>query len=247
MTLMRRYFKACGQQPKVAVVGAAEGLGKWGPFAMAGFVAGLGFEPDPVEFEHLRQKFPWVQFSSSALGNQTRDSVTFYETAFLQCSSCLEPDTASLSPYWNAPRFAVKATREIALARFDDLCDRKLVPCPDLLQIDVQGFEYEVLDGFGAYLDNVVAIECESHFKRLYRGQKILPELVTYLDSRGFVLRHLESQGRFGGEYVEVNAYFVRLTDPRETLKRDLIRIWETVCDLPPAGGERTGLAGNPV
>jgi FkbM family methyltransferase len=43
--------------------------------------------------------------------------------------------------------------------RYDQLHAKGVVPVPHVVKIDFQGCEYEVLEGFGELLDQVLGIE----------------------------------------------------------------------------------------
>jgi len=78
------------------------------------------------------------------------------------------------------------------MSRLDTLIANGLCDTPDFVKLDVQGFEYEVLQGFGEYLDNVLCVEMESQFTEMYSGQKTFNEVNEYMIGTGFQLRHLE-------------------------------------------------------
>src|SRR5262249_11448887 len=142
-----------------------------------------------------------------ALG-ETNETRALHITADRHCSSCLEPDLEVLGKYPVARNFEVVSKVQVPVRSFASLVTDEAIRPPDFLKMDVQGFEFEVLRGFGDYLHEVVAIELESHTKALYRGQKTLQELIRFLDGHGFWLRRFEQQGSFEGECIEANLFF---------------------------------------
>jgi len=56
------------------------------------------------------------------------------------------------------------------------------------LKIDVQGFEYEVLSGCESLLEKFDQVYCECSFVELYSGQKLVPDVIQWLASRGYLL-----------------------------------------------------------
>jgi FkbM family methyltransferase len=101
-------------------------------------------------------------------------------------SSSLLPISALQSSVFpgtkEASRFYIKVeTLDTFLAKSD------LFP-PSLLKVDVQGFEYEALQGSESLLDCFDYVYCECSFIELYVGQKLAYEVVDWLRSRGFVL-----------------------------------------------------------
>ena len=84
----------------------------------------------------------------------------------------------------------------VPVVRFDDWAPMNYPPqsCKTL-NIDVQGMELQVLEGFGKYLEefNDLTIECSS--PPLYEGGAPAEVVVDYLESKGFhaaspILRH---------------------------------------------------------
>ena len=60
-------------------------------------------------------------------------------------------------------------------------------PPPDILSLDVQGMEYEVLQGAKKVLkSNVLAIITEIEFLPLYKGQKLFGDIFSLLKDKGF-------------------------------------------------------------
>ena len=131
-------------------------------------------------------------------------------TRFWGCTSLRRPDPAVLSRYRIAPLFDVVDTATVSCTRYDSLYQAALVPQPDAIKIDVQGFEYEVLLGFGGLLQNCLGIELETHVYPIYQGQKLFGDLVDFLRDFGFVLRQTTPVPSFDGDVVELDAWFTK-------------------------------------
>jgi FkbM family methyltransferase len=216
-------------------VGSRGGLqAKWHPHVNA--IRAVMFEPDPAEAARLRDQLgpnsPHIvidQGLSNRVGNQT-----FYVTVNPLDSSLLPPNKEYLANYELRPHFELEREVDVPCTRYDTLYYQGRAPAPDAIKIDVQGFEYEVLLGFGGLLEACLGVELEAHFYQLYRGQKVLQDIVGLLSNYGMVLRNLEPSPNFDGDLVEVNAFF---TKPRHavrmlnTLRRQkfdlLIKAWE--------------------
>ena len=65
---------------------------------------------------------------------------------------------------------------------------KKKYVTPDLLKIDVQGGEYEVLEGCKKNISKITAIHLETFIIPLYKEIKLQKELIFYLEKRGFEL-----------------------------------------------------------
>jgi len=217
-------------RPVFVDVGSAGGTGyRWRRVIDKGLVT--AFAVDPQADYSAR---PWTGATQikAALGERD-ETVSLWDTNFPQCSSVLEPNVDVLRDYACAELFRVVGRSEIMLRRADGLWREKGLPPPTLVKADVQGFELEVLKGFGHLLEGVEAIELESHFRKLYVGQALFSDVASYLDLHGFALRHLQPQSPFGGELVEANTFWVR-RDQRGLLQTPAVRLWEDLNSLPP-------------
>lgn len=78
----------------------------------------------------------------------------------------------------------------VRVMRADTLADR--VGRPDVAKIDVEGYELDVLRGFGNLLDSVRAVIVEVHFARLAE-RNVRPRAVTdLLEAHGLSVRWLD-------------------------------------------------------
>src|SRR3546814_6948519 len=73
------------------------------------------------------------------------------------------------------------STLTVPVRRLDAVLDPASLPRPVLLKIDVQGFEYEVLEGLGALRDAIRWIFVEVSFVELYQGQRLSADVETLL------------------------------------------------------------------
>jgi len=122
--------------------------------------------------------------------------------------SLRQPNAEVLSPYSINPAFEVRSTEEIDVTTYASLFREGKVPLPDVIRIDVPGFEFEVLAGFGDLLGGCIAIELETHLYEIYKGQKLFQDTVRYLMDFGFSLRRLCPTGLFDGDIVELDGWF---------------------------------------
>jgi FkbM family methyltransferase len=149
-------------------------------------------------------------------------------------TSLLPPNSEFLANYEIRPHFELDRQVDVDCMRYDVLYYQGKAPAPDAIKIDVQGFEFQVLQGFGSLLQHCLGIELEAHFYPLYRDQKLLHDIVSMLRDYGLVLRTLQHVGQFDGDLVEVNAFFtksryqLRSLSPLQRRKIDLLtKVWE--------------------
>lgn len=216
----RFYRNRLPRQPVFVDVGSAGGASwRWRRAIQKGLVRGITV--DPVE-DSSPDHIPF------ALGDRNEER-PFYKTAFPDCSSCRMPNESVLRHYPVGELFQVKETVNVQLRRADSVWSERNLPTPDFLSVDVQGFEREVLEGFGHLLDTVLAVETEVHLREIYRGETLFASMFDFMDEQGFYLRHFQPQSPFEGELLEANAFWVRRSADKE-----LIKFWERLNTLPP-------------
>lgn len=210
-------------------VGAAGGLQeKWLPWLDQLDVTLI--EPSPTEAIRLRNLFPGFRVIEAGLFDKG-GAHELKMTAFAECSSILEPNMEELAKYRAAPLFEIVGRTQIACDRYDALYSNGIVPLPDVIKVDVQGAEYQVLQGFGDLLTECIGIEIECHLYEIYKGQMLLGGIVEYLAQFGLRLRHMEPQYSFDADLVEVNAIFTKsraALSSDQAHKLDLIeKVWK--------------------
>jgi FkbM family methyltransferase len=187
-------------------------------------IAAVFFEPEPKEAQALRDKVgPRHTVIEAGLSNVDRRRKLFL-TWNPEVSSLHEPNFDLLINYGiHNPHFEVIGTQDVECVRYDTLFREGRVPAPDAIKIDTQGHEYEVLQGFGGLLDLCLAIELEAHFYPVYKGQKLLYQIIDLLSAYDFVLRRLDPIRHYNGDLVEADAVFtkpLRVIQPRSALDR---------------------------
>lgn len=193
-------------------VGGAGGIQpKW--YAHADQIFPVLFEPNPAEAgklqNALRDRFPHALVLEKALSHVS-GARNLNITRHWGCASFLKPNETVLNKYRIAPLFDVMGSTSVDCVRYDTLHNQGLAPPPDAIKIDVQGFEYEVLQGFGGLLQDCLGIELETHVYPLYNNQKLLHHLIEFLSDFGFVLRRANPILSFDGDIVEFDVWFTK-------------------------------------
>jgi FkbM family methyltransferase len=192
-------------------IGAAGGVQqKWLPHRHR--IRPVLFEPNPQEAARLRPalaRFPDALVVECGLGAASGPA-TLHLAEWPGCSSLREADPDVLAGYRIAPLYRPVGEVSVQCERYDELHAAGRVPTPDIIKVDVEGTEHEVLSGFGDLLHGVLGIEAEAWFQPVFRGQKLLHDLVTLLAGFGLTLRQIEPVPGFEGDLVCVNAFFTR-------------------------------------
>lgn len=148
----------------------------------------VSFEPIAQCFEKLARKAasdPDWRVLHTAIGREDgTDRIGVSEN--FASSSLLEATPELIDIH--AP---VRYTRheEIRVARLDTLFP-DLARAEDVvhLKIDTQGFERFVIEGAGQALDRIFSVRMEVAVSVVYEGEMVVPEAITDMSRRGFVL-----------------------------------------------------------
>jgi FkbM family methyltransferase len=170
-------LKALGVDPKVIYdVGAARG--EWSRFAHELWPAAriVGVEPNERNvplLDQVKRDLPAFDYRRAFLGPEKK--VVKYVERDTQTSLV---DNAGVSGAANA---------EAQMTTLDDVA-AELGAAPQLLKMDVQGFELEVLKGATRSLTGIEVILLEANFIRFGPQLPLAHEVIAFLAERGFVI-----------------------------------------------------------
>jgi FkbM family methyltransferase len=134
------------------------------------------FEPLPSRVKQLTDlasRFPAVQVIAGLVGAAANDRVAIHEME--TASSVLEEH------FEQGAAISFHPMRTI-----DQFVQAQSAP-PDLLKLDVQGYELEVLKGAEQNLSNMQVILAELNFLDIHKGVPLIAEVITWLDQRDWV------------------------------------------------------------
>jgi FkbM family methyltransferase len=132
-------------------------------------------------------------------------SAMLYVTGFSDETSMLRPAEAGRK-HFGTHEIAQVSTR---VWRLDDYRRNQQLPFPDLLKLDVQGYELEILKGAAECLSRAKAVLTEVSFVELYEGQCLFHEIVGHLAQRGFFLRAFAANTPSGAALIQTDALFM--------------------------------------
>jgi len=126
-----------------------------------------------------------VQLHDLAASNRTEERVEMHVSRL--------DDSSSLQPIGARQVAAFPGTEEsgstfVRTVRLDELLDRGELIAPALLKIDVQGHEYEALEGADGVLAGFEQVVVEVSFVELYEGQRLAGDVTALLHDAGFAL-----------------------------------------------------------
>ena len=168
------------------------------------------FEPNPTAAAELRRTLrdvPDARVIECGLSSHA-GTFTLHVGRYWGCTSLLQPDPDVLHGYQIAPLYDEIGQASVACDRYDTLYAAGEAPRPEVIKLDVEGYEYEVLLGFGQLLETCIGIEVEAWIYPVYRETRLLGEIVAYLRRFGLVLRRFDPIDSFDRDVVVGDAYF---------------------------------------
>ena len=95
---------------------------------------------------------------------------------------------------------------EVEATRIDTWAKETKIDKIDLCWSDLQGAEYEALEGMGELIYTIQALYLEVEEQKLYNGQKLFDDVVKFLDSKGFtMIRYQPSKPGWWGNAIFLN------------------------------------------
>lgn len=145
------------------------------------------FEPIPFLIEKLKERFGHddkivvMPYAMGASNEQKKFNILNYENS----SSLLKPSDINFHYHKEKMQTAREVTVEVR--RLDEMIPGP----PDILKLDLQGYELEALKGCEKILPGIKAITTEIEFVPLYNGQPLFGDIDVFLRSKGFYLLNL--------------------------------------------------------
>jgi len=86
------------------------------------------------------------------------------------------------------PGSVVKASEEVEIKVLDQIYSQDKLPFPDVIKLDVQGYELSVLKGAVHVLSKAKYLVIELSFREFYVGQPPLSKILQFLEENGYML-----------------------------------------------------------
>jgi FkbM family methyltransferase len=144
----------------------------------------IGFEPQVAELEKRQREEPRVKLLPYAIGSG--NTVTFFECDKPWGSSCLEPNWELMHRFVGLGVSAIVRQLPMQTRQLDHTEEARGT---HLLKLDIQGGEYDALEGAGELLrDSVAAIHVEVEFATLLVNQPLFADVDVLLRDLDFDL-----------------------------------------------------------
>jgi FkbM family methyltransferase len=166
------------------------------------------FEPLSMhagKFRESTKELTGVHLHEIGLGSRS-EKTKMRVTDFSDASSLL-PLSKTGKQQWQLRQVA---ETPVQIERLDDWAAARGLPAPDIIKMDVQGFELEVLRGAEHCLAKARWVLLEASFKSFYEGQCLFDELVTFLASAGFRIFAFGHGVALGNPAVQADVLFAR-------------------------------------
>jgi FkbM family methyltransferase len=170
---------------------------------VASLVDAVGFEPDVEECERLNeasrltQGYRSLTFLPFGLGSADGEA-TLHLCRARGTSSLYTVNRPFVDRFPDASRFDVQAERCIPIRSLDGVVGDPAIGSPkwiDFVKVDTQGSELDILLGARKTLGSqVVAVEVEVEFARLYESQPVFRDVDAFMVECGFTLFKLRRQ-----------------------------------------------------
>jgi len=168
------------------------------------------FEPQEKLYDMVKFKcWPTEKVFNIALGSEEQEVEMFVsdrEGGWRQgagaSSSILEPKQHLV----DHPEVTFPSKTTINVERFDEFVKKEGLDVSghNLLNVDVQGYELEVLKGVGDYLDKIEIIIAEVNRAEVYKDCPLIEDIDNYLSKFGFRRFYVEWQTQSWGDAIYV-------------------------------------------
>jgi len=166
------------------------------------------FEPLPAHVEHFDKicgRLPGIRLHPVALGSENG-------TARLRVTNF--SDSSSILPVaWAGhEQFGLKESGSVpvAIRRLDDYRAERVLALPDLIKLDVQGYELEVLKGAPDCVAHSKAVLAEVSFIEYYERQCLFHDIVAFLAGFGLHCAAMGHSTPTGRPLGQTDVLFIR-------------------------------------
>jgi FkbM family methyltransferase len=168
----------------------------------------IGIEPMEEHLPKFREHTSGLEritLLPLALGS-TEAMMEFHPASFSDASSFL-PLKDEGKKAWHIEN---TAPRMMKITTLDAVITAHSLPAPDLMKLDVQGFELEVLKGATSALEKCRWVLCEVSFTELYAGQCLFSDVAAFLAESGFEVHAFGERTPTGRPLLQADVLFTR-------------------------------------
>ena len=169
------------------------------------------FEPFPASLARLEQALahdPRVQIHALALSNQATEQTLFANA--VESTNSLMPISEGADEHWGEGRLKAAQPITVKTETLDGFCQRQGIDRIDIMKIDVQGAEYQVLEGASDLLARqaIGLLQFEFILADTYRGQRPLQDYLSLMDAHQYELVDFFQPIRRNGRLLQADLMF---------------------------------------
>lgn len=156
------------------------------------------FEPHPDLYKHIKKTYKFKAFDLAISNKNT--SIKF-NAINLDKNTNSGISSMRKHNYVSEDDFKVLTVQAI---RMDTFLEKYKNLKIDFLKLDVEGCNSEVLEGFGERINDVNSIHIESEHEESWQGEKLWPDISTFLSMHGFEMVYMQRY------YSQSDSFWVR-------------------------------------
>lgn len=182
------------------------------------FLRNIGYRGRILSLEPLSSAFVGLKEVASADDLwEVRQTAVGDRVGMATLNIAANSESSSLLPMLSEhlrayPNSRYQATEEVAMTTLEEVIAPLATDYRIFVKVDTQGYERRVIDGAGAALGRVHGVQLEMSIVPLYDGETLLPELVAFMDGKGFTLMSVEPGAGNGttGQLLQIDGLFFR-------------------------------------
>lgn len=197
------------QNPVIFDIGAH--IGTWSRLALSIFpnVKIYAFEPIKSNFKKLTENlkhFSSCELFNIAVGAANHKSL-INVTNITDASSILALEEYTINKY----DLSISNNEEIEIFSLDWFILQNNITRPNVLKLDIQGFELEALKGASQIIETVEFIICEVSFISLYKEQALFSDIVSFLNKNNFEVNAFGLETPLGTKLEQTDVLFKKM------------------------------------
>ena len=158
----------------------------------------IAIDANPMSIELTQTRYPWIEVIHTAVSDS--DGETSFQQVLSEDASVAGCSSIYADKVANEPQFeGIVNDITVPMARMDTLLkERHIEGKIDVVKIDVEGYTWEVLHGFGDRLKDVKVFHVETEVDPTHPHHKNNTQISAWMKGQGFVLADISYEGSGG-------------------------------------------------